>query len=270
MVKSKINVLMASLFVSASLFGATATSDWVSTGTIAGTPHDLSTTTTGDNGEVCVYCHTPHAGNTDMTGAPLWNKSSAAGTTTYMMYGATTADTAGSTIGSTATDATPANPSLACLSCHDGISAIDSIVNAPGSGAGSLATGADTMVTYMTAISGVDNGNIGTGPVGSATVVDLTNDHPVSIIYDATKASLRATTTDLSTTNSATAEWVGAVKISDLLRGTAKDRVECGSCHDPHNGYALTADRGTAAAPQVNYLRYTNNKSELCFGCHNK
>ncbi|MDQ1264706.1 MAG: hypothetical protein QG559_1707, partial [Campylobacterota bacterium] len=96
-------------------------------GSISGSPHDLSGNTnlassTADNGEICVYCHTPHAANTAFTGAPLWNKATPSGT--FTMYG--------STIAGTATDATPNSPSLACLSCHDGASAIDSIVNAPG------------------------------------------------------------------------------------------------------------------------------------------
>ena len=84
-----------------------------------------------DNGEICIYCHTPHAAN-DAGPVPIWNKPSS--TQTYLMYGATTAGMAGQTLAGTLTDATPTDQTLACLSCHDGISAIDSVVNAPGSG----------------------------------------------------------------------------------------------------------------------------------------
>ncbi len=240
-------------------------------GDITGSPHDLSGKTTGavgsdDNGELCVYCHTPHAANTAFDGAPLWNKTATAGLD-YMMYGATAVNTAGATIANTATATTPASPSLACLSCHDGISAIDSIVNAPGSGMGALAAGTagQNIVDALTTAYG---GNIGgtPGTATAGTTVDLSNDHPVSIPYMGTgatdsPASLRATTFDLTTYGDGVA-WVGATTIADLLRN---GNVECGSCHDPHNGGKV---QGTDT--EVNFLRHSNTNSNLCIGCHAK
>ena len=259
MIKNKIKIIASLLLIVSTL----SASDWVVDGVIAGSPHDLSGTTTGavgsdDNGEVCVYCHTPHAANSEFDGAPLWNKAATAGTVTYRMYGATAADTQGTTISGTLVgDATGnlSSPSLACLSCHDGVSAIDSIVNAPGSGMGSLSAGG----TLITAIATPFGGNIGDGDNAVADV-DMANDHPVSVAYTAGKASLRATGDTLATA-SGTA-WVGATLVSDLLRNGL---VECSSCHDPHNGYAA---QGVDA--QVNYLRTTNAGSALCIGCHNK
>lgn len=259
--KTKMKVLALLLAVSAPLaFG----------GTIVGSPHDLSNANVAtndasgvDNGETCVYCHTPHAANTAFDGAPLWNKGTPAGVT-YVMYGATVAGTAGTTIAGTATLATPASPSLACLSCHDGISAIDSVVNAPGSGMNTVA-GTNDIVTALTTTYG---GNIG-GTPGLATVgteANLANDHPVSIPYlgdgSATSpASLRATNFDLSTYGDLV-PWIGATTIADLLRN---GNVECGSCHDPHNGGLV---QGTAT--EVNFLRHSNTASNLCVGCHEK
>lgn len=252
MIKNKLGIALATLVLGlSSLYAGTAASAggaWVVDGTIAGTPHDLSAMNTDGNGEVCVYCHTPHASNSSFSGAPLWNKADV-NASSFTMYGASSAGTAGSTIANTATSATPESPSLACLSCHDGVSAIDSIVNAPGSGSGSLSTGT-TNITENT--TDVDNGNIGQ---------DLTNDHPVSIAYNEGTASLRATTTTLSGITGG-GEWVGATTVGDLLRN---GNVECGSCHDPHNGYA-----SDQAGDQVNYLRRTNTGSQLCLGCHDK
>ena len=256
--KTKINVLALLLLASAPLVFA---------GTIVGSPHDLSNANVAsndasavDNGETCVYCHTPHAANTDFDGAPLWNKGTPAGVT-YVMYGATTAGVAGTTIAGTSTAITPANPSLACLSCHDGISAIDSVVNAPGSGMNTVA-GSNDIVTALTTTYG---GNIG-GTPGLATAgseANLANDHPVSIPYNEGVASLRLTSTDLNTTGTDTVSWVGASTIADLLRN---GNVECGSCHDPHNG-GLT--QGTVGG-EVNFLRHSNAASNLCVGCHAK
>lgn len=247
MISNKIKLMIA-----ASVFGVST----VFAGSISGSPHDLSAnalldTNSSDNGEICVYCHTPHAANTAFTGAPLWNKATPTGT--FTMYG--------STIAGTNTEASPASPSLACLSCHDGVSAIDSIVNAPGSGMNAV-VGSKNIVSGLGTTYG---GNIGGAP-GTATTgnPNLSNDHPVSIIYTPGTAGLRPIATILTTLGD-TSPWLGATTIGDLLRGAGSDQVECGSCHDPHNGGKT---QGTAT--EVNFLRHTNQNSHLCLGCHDK
>jgi len=72
--------------------------------------------------EVCVYCHTPHGANSTVA-APLWNRTVKA--TTYTVYNSASL---------TQTVSQPGNSSLTCLSCHDGQTAIDSVINMPGSG----------------------------------------------------------------------------------------------------------------------------------------
>ena len=231
---------------------------------ITGSKHDLSATgasTKGlkadpgqNNDEICVYCHTPHAANTDFTGAPLWNK--ATPSQTFIMYGASAAGVAGHTIAGTATEAQPSAPSLACLSCHDGVSAINSIVNAPGSGG------------Y---VSGGQNVAFGSTPAGTAKVmpagvtnigdsdpsnVGLTNDHPVSITYVEGAASLKPVTTAIT-------GWSGASTIADLLRA---GKVECGSCHDPHLGESDTFLRRNKATVG----EASNKGSRVCLTCHDK
>lgn len=267
MINDKIKVILtasavfvlsgAIIFMSPS---AVVAGDWNASGTIAGSPHDLSTLNSDGNNEVCVYCHTPHAASSGFEGAPLWNKAAADGGVTYQMYGATNPGDAMVTIGSTTTVTEPASPSLACLSCHDGVSAIDSIVNAPGSGTGALSAGAGGNTLHEMVLVN-ELANIG-DTNASSTNVNLTNDHPVSIPYDDTKASLRDELDALPQVDGLA--WVGATTVGDLLRGT-DNTVECGSCHDPHMGYA---EQGVDK--QVNFLRYTNKNSGLCFGCHAK
>ncbi|MEN8146980.1 MAG: cytochrome c3 family protein [Campylobacterota bacterium] len=233
--KTKIGMRLAALV---GLLSATA-----SMAAIGTTPHNLAGTAAGDNGELCVYCHTPHQANVLFTGAPIWNK--AEPLTTFTMYGG------GTTLAGTVVDAAPGASSLACLSCHDGVSAVDSILNAPGSGMNTIAGGS--------LIGDINTSNAST--IGA----DLTNDHPVSIQYLGTgladsPASLFAPTEPLT-------GWLGATTIADILRPdpndiTVRDRVECGSCHDPHNG--------NNPANEVNYLRSTNVGSALCMGCHDK
>ena len=81
-------------------------------------------------GEVCVYCHTPHGANNTIA-APLWNRTIKV--TNYQTY-----DELGTSTLTQAVTSTPGSASLTCLSCHDGQTAIDSIINMPGSGMGLL------------------------------------------------------------------------------------------------------------------------------------
>ena len=72
--------------------------------------------------EVCVYCHTPHAANRT-TAAPLWNRTMKV--TTYQTYDLL------NTGGITQPVSQPGAASLTCLSCHDGQTAVDSVINMP-------------------------------------------------------------------------------------------------------------------------------------------
>lgn len=242
-------------------------------GSISTSKHNLSTSGTGDVkakaggvNEICVFCHTPHGSNTTFTAAPLWNKVSPSGVT-YVMYGAT--------IATTTQDAEPASPSKACLSCHDGVSAINSIVNAPGSGIAGAASAMDTGFALMT--TGTDGTalkmddskitSIGGYGTSGASTADLSNDHPISIVYGGAKANSEDGTTgtpgSLKTRSTDVSTWTtpgGIGTIQSLLRD---NKVECSTCHDPHLG-----DNGTE---QVLFLRSGNNVgSKLCLGCHNK
>ncbi len=198
----------------------------------AGGPGTIKASAGQQNDEICVYCHTPHFANPGFTGAPLWNK--ATPTATYTMYG--------TTIAGSAPDAAPNGVTKACLSCHDGVSAINSIVNS--AGPGGVVTGG-TNVAFGTTLAGTAK----TMPAGATNLgTTLADDHPVSITYTAGKASLVATTTSLT-------GWEGATTVANLLRS---NKVECSSCHDPH-----TSTNGL-------FLRKANTGSALCLGCHAK
>jgi hypothetical protein len=154
---------------------------------IANTRHNLGSTGTGpnsaaaDTAEICIFCHTPHGGDTSAP-VPLWNKKLTTATfKTYDQLGTSTLDAAVGTVGSV---------SLACLTCHDGTQAIDNIINAPGSGgydatgggAGGLAwtwTTDGSLGTTGAFTGSVDGGGANIWQIGT----DLTNDHPVSMQY---------------------------------------------------------------------------------------
>lgn len=210
---------------------------------VATTKHNLSSTSTGQakyrhnqapnpTDQVCVFCHTPHDSDVAFTAAPLWNRTiDSAG---YTMYGTTVG-------GNAPNPAPPSASTLACMSCHDGVTGLSVLRNAPGPG--STAVTPSTQPTINDPQTQISK--------------DLRNDHPVSIVYDVTNpiaASLRD-----PTVNGTIPGWLGAPngRINELLK-TGNTTVECSSCHDPHNNVNTL------------FLRTSNANSALCTGCHNK
>ncbi|MBI5969644.1 MAG: hypothetical protein HY884_00610 [Deltaproteobacteria bacterium] len=257
---------------------------------------------TGGTTEICVFCHTPHHANNVFTGsnpgtkAPLWNKG-VASTASYTSYnaGGTNLSTAG-----TDTSMKVGSQSLACLSCHDGVSTFDNIVNL--SGKGGVTTGGSTR-----GYSFFDNG----GTVAVSNVMtssrlnlgqDLSNDHPVSVAYTVGRAGLRATTNVISAievnaglNGSASAYDGGNINsnlwdvngyigttatIGDLLKtnasGASKIYVECTSCHDPHfknqSWNEIESPGYTGVEIDGLFLRRVggNTGSGVCRTCHAK
>jgi hypothetical protein len=122
--------------------GVTSPAGLSCTENIRETKHNLAVNTdivaTGTT-EVCVFCHTPHGGRVNVGGeglgaggAPLWNRAlppaGTTGTGGFTMYTSPNFDGAGDV------SSGPKGVSLACLSCHDGVIALDALINAPGSG----------------------------------------------------------------------------------------------------------------------------------------
>jgi hypothetical protein len=176
--------------------------------------------------EVCVFCHTPHHANTSVSPAPIWNRANSP-LAVYTAYGTTLAGSNVSAIGSV---------SLACLSCHDGVTAFDSLVNPPGEGptsAGVYPAGQEMNWRFMMPTSAspltVQVHKFDTNASGPCvlchewlygvpapvyrltTGVDLTNSHPVSITYNpAVSTSLRPKSTLLSSIDLVTGLSVSA------------------------------------------------------------
>lgn len=171
---------------------------------IAGGFADLSASV-ADYGEVCVYCHTPHGGQTN---APLWNRQFT--TSAFTMYNDATG-------GSSDLDMTfaaqPTGVSLACLSCHDGTIGIDVIVNRPNASAA-----ASIGATLTDIYGGVDPDSL------KILGTDLRNDHPISMVYDPTN--------DPQFNTVASIEGAGLKLFSDPTLGA--NVVQCATCHNPH------------------------------------
>ena len=243
-----------------------------------------------DYQEVCVYCHTPHGGNANVT-LPLWNRTLTATTyTTYDLLGTSTLTQA---VGQ------PGANSLACLSCHDGQTAVDSIINMPGSGRYSPNANRDTVQNNGFLDSWTNNrggsqpdaathmqmdatgclachSNTGLGATifiaasdftAFALGTDLQNDHPVGVTYPDPNGS----GTDFNTPGGSKGAATFFDTDTDANMGKAEVRVydgkvECASCHDPHG--VPTGAPGTVFRPT--FLRVANTGSALCLTCHSK
>jgi hypothetical protein len=132
----------------------TANDRFTNQGSIVNTRHNLSQSSAplivsamdayrNDYGEVCVYCHTPHGSNlANGLKAPLWNRTILA--TNYQTY-----DELGTTTLTQDVLSTPGSASLTCLSCHDGQTAVDSIINMPGSGMGDVNQATAQSTTFL-------------------------------------------------------------------------------------------------------------------------
>ena len=238
---------------------------------VTGSPHDLSALPLATSNEVCVYCHTPHGADINAA-VPLWNKTLPTGTA-YQRY----SDLETSTLDGI--EAPVGSVSLACLSCHDGVQAMDAVLNAPGSG---MNPGDIAGTVRMT---GSPVPMLGT---------DLRDDHPISIqyggggptendgngVYQGALGDPDFEPPTKADINNNPAWWVdsedtpnGTRERTDMLLYTRGDGpasptarqpfVECGSCHDPHNA-------STATASSVAFLRIDNTNSQICTTCHLK
>lgn len=261
---------------------------------IVDTKHNLGSQQAGvganefaGTGEICVFCHTPHGADTGAK-IPLWNRTASGATyTTYNSLGTLSLDGGTAAVGST---------SVACLSCHDGAQAMNTVINAPGSGltgdaawqagisAGTGWSGTNQLLGKMTGVAAVG------GDTDS-----LKNDHPIGIQYAggpnvngipaAPTAYPPANFLDpdfkeakSSTLGGSQVWWVetgtagrqktdlplyartGTVTFTDGTTAniaTGQPFVECASCHDPHSEKAT-------------FLRTENTNSAVCLACHDK
>jgi hypothetical protein len=188
--------------------------------------------------QVCVFCHTPHNATSQQ---PLWNRERPS--TVFNTYTAAQLTTVARAV------TAPGAESLMCLSCHDGVSAINVVHNKP----------AGAATTTITMSGGVTNLAISSTSLGS----NLTNDHPISFSYTAAQAEAGAT----KLFPIATAKGVGV-----RFFGAKSDMLECSSCHDPHIAYGFDR-KGNAIGGDPNlrpFLNVRNDGSFLCFACHNK
>ncbi len=208
-------------------------------GGVVGSKHDFSMGGTtgfraanGTETEVCIYCHTPHGASA----VPLWNRNLTS-PGTYTMYNSPTLNAA--------LPAAPTGISLLCMSCHDGVSAINALVNYGPNGQAPTWSGHDQL------------GDITNYPPSSDPNLtkNLSNDHPVSFDYNAPLVAADAASRGYAgLVDPTTPATIAPLK---LFNG----KLECATCHDPHD------DGFPDREP---FLRMSNAGSDMCLTCHIK
>ena len=202
-----------SVVLVAALTGAALGQD---TSKIVNTSHNLNTVDVWGvvvpQNRICLPCHTPHNAQAaeNEQNSVLWNHATTE--QTFEMYTTSAGHRGGQ----------PEGPSKRCLSCHDGVTAIDAF------------GGNDGSFNNVRIAPGLPS-NLGT---------DLTNDHPIGVQYpppDLTGYHDKSTFTG-----------VKVVTVNGV------ERVECTSCHDPHDNSL------------GKFLRQTLAGSALCLECHDE
>jgi len=182
---------------------------------VVNTPHNLSAQGSGparavSEEQVCIFCHAPH---NSLPVSPLWNRFMPL--TVYNVYSSSSLD---------AKPGQPTGASKMCLSCHDGTIALGSVVSR------------DQVIQMAQGVTTI--------PPGSANLgTDLSDDHPVSFVYDGALAAKDA-------------KLMTPTGLPATIRLDANQELQCTSCHDPHDDSF------------GDFLVVPNDNSALCKSCH--
>lgn len=224
--------------------------------------------------EICIFCHTPH--NSVPGQKFLWNRI-AGEVTQFQMY------TSSPTLNFTSKPTMPGELSKMCMTCHDGVSAINAMANPRGivgmnyyyNQIGDIYDGDPDFSACEDPLNNPWCKNIGEGELTfpgdqfddsytAGTGGALLNDHPISFIYSQSEAD-----STIKTADGANGSSIGGLPLWYSTIGPSSGyRVECVTCHDPHINYMDGTPGGNSAYKP--FLRKTMNSSSLCFTCHNK
>jgi predicted CXXCH cytochrome family protein len=188
--------------------------------TVVNSVHNLSATGPGTIKATVKTdsCMFCHTAHHSNGATPLWNHSLSS-VTNYIVYSSTTLDALGLKVPQ------PNGSSRLCLSCHDGTIALGSV---------------NTRTTTITMQNGVTTMPAGHSNLGT----DLSGDHPISFVYDSALAAKDPQIKD-------------PLSLTGKVRLDGDKRMQCTSCHDPHN-----SEFGK-------FLVMDNTASALCISCHN-
>ncbi|WP_455218800.1 hypothetical protein [Kaarinaea lacus] len=241
-----------------------------------------------DEEQICVFCHTPHAAETSV--GPLWNRQLS--NANYQTYVSGSLDSGRPGLNPNLQAQALQQPngvSKLCLSCHDGTLAIGAVnvlwgtftdqdgttedIAMQGTGPGGTMAPGEGATTGFTR-------NLGT---------NLTNDHPISVRYDANLAAvdgeMRFPNVEDDIIVRSVDPWPPTqgqrtrteyIHLEPDAGTNTGGLVQCNSCHDPHirstdpteNIKFLRLNRFQKVQPQEG--QFNPNNDIICLACHDK
>jgi len=228
--------------------GATVATAGINAGSgIQGSSHDMNRFAPGSDpyGRVCAYCHTPHhalpQGTDGADYLPLWSHDLTKQNYTKYDSPSMVADIQDPLVG----------PTRLCMSCHDGVVAIDQHYG----NVGTVKEVAGRAGDIFDSTKSAKKGGIAVGQNG-----DLSNDHPVGFLYDEVAEKMPD---DIYTSGN---KFIDNIKNKTIADGLTNGYMTCATCHDVHNKDNI-ADAGNS----YNFFLYAPQKdSKICLSCHNK
>ncbi len=185
--------------------------------------------------EICIFCHTPHSASAQ---GALWNRQESSLMGSFPLYNSSTLvikDIPEAQYNSTA--AYPNGASKLCLSCHDGVTGIGTLLDR------TITMNNETMADVPTTAT-------------FDPVIDLELTHPVSFVFN----------NDVLT--QIQAEKPGMTLPTLDLRDD-RDRVQCTTCHDPHDDRAEVLYNAAGIPPFWRIDTTTEDPyTAVCNECH--
>jgi hypothetical protein len=178
--------------------------------------------------QICIFCHTPHQASSE---GPLWNRNASA--STFKHFSSATLAIDDAALKDAADYGQPTGSSRLCLSCHDGVTAIGAVFSTPGN---------------IPMFNGKDK-------IGYET---YSSHHPVSFRYNqAVRDLLRGTP------YSKALHDLPPTSIDPNVKLDKQERMQCTTCHDPHQNKATDPDNPTTP------FWSTTTYESACLSCHN-
>ena len=196
-------------------------------------PH-AKTPALGGTDRICVFCHTPHSATPEST---LWSRPDPA-TATFDLYAGRLAikDVASGSQYNSSSVTYPNGASRMCMSCHDGATAIGTVLGQPAE----IAMQGDKRFIEGNAL------------------IDLSMSHPISFVWDS-GVEAYVNSWHVSEGTSSVYSVPTDYNIAYL---DGNSRMQCTTCHDPHEDPSRNTSGGAATDPFPPFWRHTD--ASLC------
>jgi hypothetical protein len=221
--------------------------------------------------QICIFCHTPHGAAGD---GPLWNRNAPTGA--FSLYSGALAikGTIPGALNPAAPNSTkyrtsdPGDPdfvypngaSRLCMSCHDGVTAVNILRNS-----GAIAMVANPALLDPDGSLKGTLPNIGAGGTAIGSVIDLSTSHPISFVYTDNIVNTIINPAYIAAGLPDRYEGPSAFVATVDTPLDSQNRMQCTTCHDPHLDTSLV----NGALPP--FWRQTTGATpyeDVCNNCH--